>query len=264
MRPHPCARIAGTRCCDRKNGTARLRVMVMSQPSDVTASAASRVLMPAACTRMSGAPKGSAARAARSARPARSLRSQGRAATGPGASAFRLSSASARRATAITRAPARESTSAARRPRPELAPVTQATWPRRSGWAMPVMARSPGDGSEGRPSRTAGPSPRARRARSNVARVAAPRRSSLLGGNPAVREHRGRGPIIDAHLLEDLFEVLVHRPRAERQDRADVAVGLAEAEPVEHLGLAQGQIERLAQQRLVALRAATDQLDQYL
>jgi hypothetical protein len=128
IRPQPFSFIAGTMCCAEEKRHGQVEAIVTSQPSGVTASAASRVLMPAAWTRMSGAPKGSAI-AARG-RPARRGRPH-RGATRHGLPGPRLcqASASARRATPTTLAPARLSTSAARRPRPELAPVTQATRP---------------------------------------------------------------------------------------------------------------------------------------
>ena len=82
MRPHPFAIIAGASACDRKNGAARLIARTASQSAMVTSSIGLRMLMPAALTTISGAPKNDAARsaAARSAsRSARSAVSVGRA-----------------------------------------------------------------------------------------------------------------------------------------------------------------------------------------
>src|SRR6056297_2738204 len=135
IRPQPLAFIAGTSCCDRKNGADRLSARVVSQPSGVTSSARWRVLMPAAWTTISGAPKGAATARTRSGRLSRSATSCAtQAAWGP-VSACHSARASARRATPTTCAPARASRLAAWRPSPELAPVTQATLPVRSNSA---------------------------------------------------------------------------------------------------------------------------------
>ena len=78
MRPQPFAIIAGASACARKNGASRLIASTASQSASVTSSIGFRMLMPAALTRMSGAPKsdaslprGGATAAARSARSAR-------------------------------------------------------------------------------------------------------------------------------------------------------------------------------------------------
>ena len=76
MRPQPRATMAGASCCARKNGTERLSSSVRSQSPFVIESMGRRGLMPAALTRMSGAPSTSCTRAPSAARSPRSARSQ--------------------------------------------------------------------------------------------------------------------------------------------------------------------------------------------
>src|SRR4029078_9114802 len=51
----------------------------------------------------------------------------------------------------------------------------------------------------------------------------------------------GGGARLDAELLVDVLQVLVHRARADAEDLADVAVGLAGGEPADHFPLAFGE-----------------------
>src|SRR3954467_14953212 len=55
------------------------------------------------------------------------------------------------------------------------------------------------------------------------------------------RNRRSRSPVLDAELGVDLLEMLVDRARAQAQNLRDVAVGLALAEPGQHLAFAGGE-----------------------
>src|ERR1700754_5122916 len=62
----------------------------------------------------------------------------------------------------------------------------------------------------------------------------------------ASRGHRGRSrPRLDTQLHVHALQVLLDRGRAAAQYVADVAIGLASRDPIEHLGFAQRQLERL-------------------
>src|SRR5438477_164324 len=76
IRPQLFAIIAGASLCARKNGASRLMRIVASHASSVTSSIGARRLMPAAQTKISGAPKQSEAREAHALRAPRSARSQ--------------------------------------------------------------------------------------------------------------------------------------------------------------------------------------------
>ena len=52
------------------------------------------------------------------------------------------------------------------------------------------------------------------------------------------RDSGSRGAILDTELYEDLLKVLVHRSRADIQDLANIAIGLAAAHPQQYLRLA--------------------------
>ena len=54
---------------------------------------------------------------------------------------------------------------------------------------------------------------------------------------------RGRGAVLDAQFHEDLLEMFVDRPGADVEDFADLAVGLAAADPQQDLGFALGERE---------------------
>src|SRR5216684_3984645 len=79
------------------------------------------------------------------------------------------------------------------------------------------------------------------------------------GAEGADGDGRRRGAVLDAELGIDLLEMLVHRPRAEAQNLADVAIGLAAGDPCEDIGLARRQRKLLLEDALVPLRIALDQ-----
>src|SRR5437588_6434021 len=75
-------------------------------------------------------------------------------------------------------------------------------------------------------------------------------RERRLGAYPdSLRDSEGarhrRRARLDAELLVDALQVLVHRARADFEDRADVAVGLAGGEPAQHVLLARRELPGL-------------------
>src|SRR6185369_13026822 len=57
-----------------------------------------------------------------------------------------------------------------------------------------------------------------------------------------VQRPRDRGRArLDAQLLIDVLKMLVHRARADAEDRADVAIGLAGGKPADHFPLPLGE-----------------------
>ncbi|PZQ30670.1 MAG: hypothetical protein DI559_15785, partial [Ectopseudomonas oleovorans] len=72
-----------------------------------------------------------------------------------------------------------------------------------------------------------------------------------IGGAPALgalahrrQRHRGGGGAgFHAEFHVDMLQVLVHRARAEAEDVADIAVGLAAGDPAQHLHFALGELE---------------------
>src|SRR5436190_23074765 len=61
------------------------------------------------------------------------------------------------------------------------------------------------------------------------------RRDATERSDPQVhRAHDRGGPRLDSELLVDSLKMLVHGSGADRQDLADVAVGLAAGEPAQH------------------------------
>ena len=144
MRPHPFEIIAGANACDRKNGAAKLIASTASQSAGLTSSIGLRMLMPAALTTMSGAPKNDGARLAAADSASRSERSALRVAARPPVDSISRctdASCSVRRPTKIIAAPASASAIAISRPIPEPAPVTRATGPPRSKRAGAVTTR---------------------------------------------------------------------------------------------------------------------------
>ena len=61
---------------------------------------------------------------------------------------------------------------------------------------------------------------------------------------------RRRGAVFHPHLGENLFEMLVDGARADAENLADLAIGLAAADPQQHFGFAIGQPVALRQQAL--------------
>jgi len=76
-----------------------------------------------------------------------------------------------------------------------------------------------------------------------------------LAGQCANGASGGRGAVFHAELDENLLEVFVDRARADVQDRADLAVGLAAAQPQEHFRFAGSELQALLQDPLVTASA---------
>src|SRR4051812_32404866 len=69
------------------------------------------------------------------------------------------------------------------------------------------------------------------------------RGSARSGAEDAQREALadGLGAILDVELSQDLLHVVLHRERADLEDRADLDVALAEVDPLQDLLLAHGE-----------------------
>lgn len=70
-------------------------------------------------------------------------------------------------------------------------------------------------------------------------------------GEGSVGRGGGTGAAADVQAAEDFLQVVLHGEEAARQNDADLLVGLAFRDPVQHLRLTRGELKTFRQERKV-------------